>query len=59
MAIVTGHLCWNMDRERAMEPPAVLTEKKERNQEQRPAISNGGGGNGTISYEHFCARHFG
>jgi hypothetical protein len=48
-----------MDREWVMEPLAMLTKKKERNQEHRPAISNGGGGDGTISYEHFCARHFG
>lgn len=44
MAIVTRHLHWNMDRERELGPPAVLTKKKERDPEHRPATSNGGGG---------------
>ena len=47
MVIVTGYLCWNMDRESMMGPLAVLTKKKERDQEHRPAISNGDGSDGS------------
>ena len=44
MAIVSRCLHWNMDRERELGPTAVLTKRKGRDQEHRPATSDSGGG---------------